>query len=220
MPLTVLCSLALMLQLMSGLLHFVSLVTSAWVQVGVFVPVQTGPTPPTAARAGGRGAGNGSDPLPSPDSVEFVKVRLGLWEWCQQFQEVTPNCQTPGFLAGVEVLAVVASFTLPVAFILLLYTACLQLGTRKRRIVTIINLVISAVSGILLLVAVVMYAVLTRREVARMMSMIGKDPELSYLGWSYGAEVVASLLVCVSALFVCIHLRRYPKAPPQFQLVA
>ena len=100
MPLSVLCSLGLMLQLMSSLMHFVALVTPAWVQRGVFVPAFS------AGGGGGSGEGEGSNngtvsgysASDNSGAPDFVRVRLGLWGWCQQFRMVSPSCQEPGRL--------------------------------------------------------------------------------------------------------------------------
>ena len=74
-------------------------------------------------------------------------------------------------------------------------------------------------SATIVLVAVATYAVLTRREVDHLMSLIGETAELPYLGWAFGADVVSSILVAVAAIFICIDLRHSPKTSHQFQLV-
>ena len=69
------------------------------------------------------------------------------------------------------------------------------------------------------MVAVATYAILTRREVTHLMSLIGEDAELPYLFWAFGADVVSSILVGLAAIFISIDLQHSSKSSHQFHLV-
>ncbi|XP_076457597.1 uncharacterized protein LOC143291563 [Babylonia areolata] len=260
MSLSVLASLALMLLLFSSIIHVIVLFLPAWVQLGVYVPFSV--TEIGGAEGGGEGGeeggiggGEGLEMFSNgttaavdvhADSEEdpfidvhgprvFVNIRLGLWEWCQQFQEVTPDCQEPGYVGGVRAMGVVVLFTLPLSFLLLSYAACLQPAQcQKTRRLTLLAFLCCLFNGLLLLVAVATYGVLTRREIRAMLLQIGDGGQegegegedgRSFLGWAFGAEGVTCALVSLAALCLGLHLRHGPKGAAssttttEFQLV-
>ncbi|KAL8565019.1 hypothetical protein ACOMHN_003395 [Nucella lapillus] len=155
----------------------------------------------------------------------FITIRLGLWEWCGQFRQMNPHCQEPGFVGGVEAVALLALFTLPLSFLLLACAACMdshQHCPNKRPLLVRLSLLSAAFSGVLLLMAVTTYGVLAKREVSAMLLQIGEHKELrTFLGWAFGAEAVTVTLACLAAFCLVLYsLRQAPKAAPEFQPVA
>lgn len=213
MALSVLCSLGLMLQLMATLLHIVSIATPGWVQFGVFVPARTRPNNNSTVPVG-------RAPVPYYGPRKFVQLRLGLWDWCEQFDEVSAECQEPEFLPGVGFLAVVAFFSLLLCLALLLSTGFLHPHNNRRRPLTIASLVISVATTVVLLVLAAVYAIGTGQEVEKLMHEASVTSEIRYLGWAFGTEVVSTLLIGLAALFICIDLRHSRKPlPPELNVV-
>lgn len=103
MHLSVLSSLALMLVLMSTLLHLVAMFTRGWVRVGIMLPATY--TRPDATylehtQALDKVPASSSDWL-APEAhgghAHFLLLRLWMWTWCQDLQQLSPpQCQTPG----------------------------------------------------------------------------------------------------------------------------
>lgn len=251
MALTVLSTLALMLQLMAVVLHLVAMATSGWLQLGVFLPVPLPlpttavPSSPSLSESNGAaavGVGGNFSSLPvhsqtdasgsaspgpvlvaeaagSPDQpvasgptswdgrwAEYVKVRLGLLEWCQQLHRVSPACQNPAFLPVVGVLAFLVLATLCFALIFLMFAARQSSGTHKQARVT--SLVFSTLSGLLILAIVTIYSVLGQREANRMLAELGQQAQSPLLGWSLGVMAVSGIHVCIAAVLILRDLLR------------
>ena len=90
----------------------------------------------------------------------------------------------------------------------------------KQHSSTVSKSIFGCLPGASLLVSVATFAVLTKREVSEMLTQIGERTELTYLGWAYGADVVACLLVIVAATCLGFFFSSVKTAPPMFQPVA
>lgn len=211
MALKMLGSLALMLQLVASALHLVSLATPAWIQVSVDLP----PFDPKAESGHNESSSNHNDTyavsLVATENVYrggYLRIRLGVLEWCQQFRLLSSTCHESDFLTVVRVLACCVLVTLGLALVAMLYTACLDVGRRRYRHICLASCFFSGLSALMTLTVVATYSIYSQREVSRMMTERELPSQLLFLGWAFGAIVVSGILESLAAALILSDLRR------------